>query len=110
MDNNNIKEEILKILKKHPEGLTISQVAKEIGMHRHSVVKYIYELTGEKKVIQRKIGPATLCYIYSKKMKNIYISILFIFLSISFISETVEASNITLYPRNELVGPQFPTG
>jgi len=70
MAQNEVKERIFVILKKHPEGLTISQIAKEVGMHRHSIVKYVYELTGEKKIIQRKIGPATLCYIYKKNYEK----------------------------------------
>src|SRR3989338_5000609 len=79
MENNNVKDHILKILNKHPEGLTISQIAKEVGMHRHSIVKYIYELTGEKKIIQRKIGPATLCYIYKKKFEKSFASLAVLF-------------------------------
>jgi hypothetical protein len=64
--SNDIKTEILVLLDRHPEGLTITDVAKSVGMHRLSITKYIYELTGEKKVIQRKVGPATLCYKCSK--------------------------------------------
>lgn len=61
---NDVKKKILDVLKKHPEGLTFLDIAKFVGLHRHTVTKYIYELTGEKKIIQRKVGPATLCYIY----------------------------------------------
>src|SRR3989344_8040888 len=75
MAENEVKDRILIVLKKHPEGLTIIQIAKEVGMHRHSIVKYIYELTGEKKIIQRKIGPATLCYIYKKKFEKSFASV-----------------------------------
>src|SRR3989344_1765841 len=83
MAENEVKDRILIVLKKHPEGLTIIQIAKEVGMHRHSIVKYIYELTGEKKIIQRKIGPATLCYIYKKKYEKGFASLLlFIVLSL----------------------------
>ena len=79
------EDKILLILREHPEGLTISQIANEVGMHRHSVVKYIYELTGEKKIIQRKIDPATLCYIYKKNYEKSFLS-LALFAGFLFIS------------------------
>lgn len=61
---DDVKKNIIGVLRKHPEGLTFLDVAKLVHLHRHTVTKYIYELTGEKKIIQRKVGPATLCYIY----------------------------------------------
>jgi len=55
--------EILKILAKHPEGLTINQIADELGIHRHTLTKYVYELSGAQKIFVRKVGVAKLCYI-----------------------------------------------
>ncbi len=67
MKKNDVKDRILSILKKHPEGLTIVEIAKYIGMSRHSVTKYVYQLLGEKKIKQRKVGTAKLCYLRGKK-------------------------------------------
>ena len=67
MKKNGIREKIIKILKKHPEGLTTVDIAKEIGMTRHSVTKYIYQLLGEGLIFQREIGTAKLCYLKGRK-------------------------------------------
>jgi len=61
-DKNGVKNRILKILKKHPEGLTILDISNEVGMSRHGVTKYVYQLLGEKKISQREVGTAKLCY------------------------------------------------
>jgi len=60
---NNVKERIIKVLKKHPEGLTTVEIAEEIGMSRHAVTKYIYQLLGEGLIFQREVGTAKLCYL-----------------------------------------------
>jgi response regulator of citrate/malate metabolism len=56
------KEKIMNILKKHPEGLTIQKISDILGMSRITATKYIHELIGEKRVYQRKVGVAKLCY------------------------------------------------
>ena len=58
-----IKEKIVGVLSKHPEGLTFTQVAVEVGMHRHTVTKYIYELKGEGTISIRNLGTLKLCYL-----------------------------------------------
>jgi DNA-binding IclR family transcriptional regulator len=58
-----IKEKIIEVLSKHPEGLTFTQIAKEVGMHRHTITKYIYELKGEGKVSIRDLKTLKLCYL-----------------------------------------------
>ena len=63
MIENNVREKIIKILEKHPEGLTILNISEIIGMNRITVSKYIYGLIAEKLVYQRKIGPAKMCYL-----------------------------------------------
>jgi len=65
--SNGIREKIIKILKEHPEGLTTVDIVKYIGMSRHSLAKYIYQLLGEGKISQREIGTAKLCYLKGKK-------------------------------------------
>ncbi len=59
----NIKEKIIKLLINHPEGLTFSQIAQEVGMHRHTVTKYVYELKGEDIIFIRDLKTLKLCYL-----------------------------------------------
>lgn len=69
----NSRKLILDTLKKHPEGLTLTNIAKICGMHRHTATKYIYELRGANLIYERDIGPAKLCYIkedLTKKEEN----------------------------------------
>ena len=54
---------IIRVLKEHPKGLTIKQIAKESGMTRQTSSKYVLALTVEGAVVCRKIGPAKLCYL-----------------------------------------------
>jgi len=61
------RKRVLKVLKDHPEGLTIKQIAKESGMTRQTSSKYVLALTFEGKVECREIGPAKLCYLKSVK-------------------------------------------
>jgi Holliday junction resolvase len=58
-----IKDKIFKTLSKHPEGLTFTQIAVEMRMHRHTVTKYIYELKGEGIVFVRDLKTLKLCYL-----------------------------------------------
>jgi len=58
-----IKEKIVKVLSKHPEGLTFTQIAAEVGMHRHTITKYVYELKGEGIVFVRDLRTLKLCYL-----------------------------------------------
>ncbi len=64
---NNVRERIIKILRKHPEGLTTVEIADKIGMSRHAVTKYVYQLLGEGSILQREVGTAKLCYLKGKK-------------------------------------------
>jgi DNA-binding IclR family transcriptional regulator len=68
LKDNGKKEKIIAVLEKHPEGLTMKEIAKAIGMHRINVSKYIYELIGAGIVKERTIGSAKLCYL--KKVKE----------------------------------------
>ena len=61
MEKNNVRERIIKALKEHPEGLTIMNISKVIGMNRLTVSKYVYGLMSEDLILERKIGPAKLC-------------------------------------------------
>lgn len=57
----NPKQAILKVLKRLPEGMLIVEIAKEVGMDRLTINKYIHELIGEDKIYQRKLGRVRLC-------------------------------------------------
>ena len=59
---NNTEDEILKYLRKHPEGTMILDLAEALGVHRHTATKYVYRLEGQGKIIVRKLGIAKLCY------------------------------------------------
>jgi uncharacterized repeat protein (TIGR01451 family) len=63
MSSENHKVLIIDVLKNHPEGLTISSIAKMSGLHRHTSRKYINELITAGDVIQRFVGAAKLCYL-----------------------------------------------
>jgi predicted transcriptional regulator len=57
------KKKIIQAIKKHPEGLTITQLAEIVGIHRQTVTKYVLELKGEGRILRRHVGSASLHYI-----------------------------------------------
>jgi len=57
------EKRILEYLSRTPEGDTFGGIAKAIGMHRHTVTKYIYKLIGEGKIRVKNISTAKLCYL-----------------------------------------------
>jgi hypothetical protein len=64
---------IIELLREHPEGLSISEIAKLSDSHRHTITKYIYKLIGAEIIRQRSVGAAKLCYLkekYSEKTKK----------------------------------------
>lgn len=70
IDKNGVKNRILRILKKHPEGLTILDMAGFLEVSRVTIAKYIYGLTAGGIIRQRQVGPAKMCYLcgnYGKK-------------------------------------------
>jgi len=69
-DNKDIKTKIVNLLSEHPEGLTAVDLAKKLGIHRHTVTNYIYQLLGSKDIYQRQVGPAKLCYLSKKGEKR----------------------------------------
>ena len=56
------KENIIKLLQKRPDGLTISDLAKDLRLSRNTVVVVLAELKGAGKVRMRPIGMAKLYY------------------------------------------------
>lgn len=59
----NVETKILNYVKKHPEGTMIIDLADAIGVHRHTVTKYVYRLEGMGKIKIRMVGIAKLCYV-----------------------------------------------
>jgi predicted transcriptional regulator len=64
--SRDIRNEIIEILKKHPEGLTLVEIEKILGVSKHTVARYIYQLVGEGLIYQREVGTAKLCYLRDK--------------------------------------------
>ncbi len=62
-----IEKKVVDILKKDREGITISDIANKLKVHRHTLTKYIYRLQGEGKIKIREIGRAKLCYLNNKR-------------------------------------------
>ena len=59
----NAKEEIIKALRRHPEGLMLTEIAEITGMNRFTVTKYVHELMGRKSVFQKNVAAARVCYL-----------------------------------------------
>jgi predicted transcriptional regulator len=57
------KEQIIKTLRRHPEGLMLIEIAKITGMNRFTVTKYVHELIGSGSIFQKKAAAARLCYL-----------------------------------------------
>jgi len=69
MTPEQIKSKILNTLGKHPEGLTILDISKLTGIHRHTATKYVYWLIGAGVVLMREIGRAKVCYLKEGRKK-----------------------------------------
>ncbi len=58
-----LKRQIVLILQKNPEGVTVQYISGVLGVHRQTATKYIFELVGAGVVKRRPIGSATLHYL-----------------------------------------------
>jgi len=58
-----VMEKVTDVLGRHPEGLTILRLADIVGVHRHTVTKYVYRMIGSGEIYQRQVGRAKLCYL-----------------------------------------------
>jgi len=67
MKGRDIRNELIEILKEHPEGLTIVEIEKILKVSKHTAAKYIYQLIGEGLIYQREVGTAKLCYLKDEK-------------------------------------------
>lgn len=59
-DYASIKEEVVKILSKHPEGMTGAKIADEIGITQGAMSKYLSMLRVDGMIISRRVGVAKL--------------------------------------------------
>ena len=64
---NNIEEDILKLLKKHPEGMTITNISKALNIPRQTISKYVYALVSRELIEQREAGRAKVCFLKRKE-------------------------------------------
>ncbi len=71
MVKNDIREKILKVLSEHPEGLTFSHISREVGVHRNTVTKYLYEMKGADLIKIRDLKTLKLCYIKEKASNKV---------------------------------------
>jgi predicted transcriptional regulator len=69
INEKNVKQEIIRILETHPEGLTVQALSNVIGVSRHTIIKYVFELKGSGIVYRRRVGSATLHYLRSILVK-----------------------------------------
>ena len=65
IDGKDVKQEIIRILETHPEGLTLQALSDKIGVSRQTVIKYVFELKGSGVIYRRRVGSATLHYLRS---------------------------------------------
>ena len=59
----------MELLKKRPDGLTIAEIAKELGISRNTAVVVLAELKGAELVHIRPVGMAKLFYWQGGKKK-----------------------------------------
>ena len=62
---SDVKDEIVRVLSGHPEGLTTQNLSEMIGVSRNTVIRYASELKGEEVIYIRREGPLTLHYLKS---------------------------------------------
>jgi len=67
-----IKKEIVNLLSKHSQGLTLEDLSQLIHVHRQTVTKYVLELKGAKIIYRRWVGSASLHYLtkFSRKFEK----------------------------------------
>ncbi len=64
---NHFRERVIESLRKHPEGLTILDIASNTGINRITASKYVFGLLAEGLINQRRVGTAKLCYLKVKR-------------------------------------------
>ena len=59
---SNKKEDVIKLLKKNTDGLTIIEISNELGFSRNTVAVVLAELKGAELIRIREVGRAKLNY------------------------------------------------
>jgi predicted transcriptional regulator len=62
---------IIKVLREHPEGLMLIEIAKITGMNRFTITKYVHELVGNGSVFQKEAAAAKMCYLKEDIIKKL---------------------------------------
>ena len=70
-DAPEVMSKVEETLRKHPEGLTILRLAELVGVHRHTVTKYVYMMIGSGEIYQRDVGRAKLCYLKERLQEDV---------------------------------------
>ena len=65
------KELIIKLLREHPEGLMLTEIANITGMNRFTITKYVHELVGNGSVFQKEAAAARICYLREGLLKTL---------------------------------------
>lgn len=61
-EEKDTEKRIVALINKHPQGITIVEIAKRLDLHRHTVSKYVYGLEKSGQIMRRRIGMVSLCY------------------------------------------------
>ncbi len=103
-DNSEIqtkKNLILKVINDKKYGINISQIAKELKMHRTTVKNHIEDLKKENKIIIEKIGRSKICFSKARDRNlNEYESLLVEFLGFYLRSFNEVLKNTSEDPKN----------
>lgn len=67
LSQNDLRKNIIEILRKHSEGLNINQISRISGIHRHTIRKYIADLAREKIVFEKKEGTSRIFFLKGSK-------------------------------------------
>ncbi|MGC8812690.1 MAG: winged helix-turn-helix transcriptional regulator [Candidatus Aenigmatarchaeota archaeon] len=68
MLENEIEKRILEEIKQNPEGLTITEIARRLSIHRNTASKYVFALAKAGMLEQRRIGKVALCTVKKQKI------------------------------------------
>ena len=66
----NKKELVIKLLKKNSDGLTVVDIARELGISRNTASVALAELKGERMIRIRPVGIAKLHYLEEGKRRK----------------------------------------
>jgi Fic family protein len=71
MKTSSKKEIVARMLKEHPDGLTVQEISNFGKMSRITATIYIHELLGEGKITERKIGAYRLFQLKERYLETV---------------------------------------